>query len=225
MPTKSFAASVLAGSMLVGATGCDQKAQHQHAPVVRNVGQAAPASNARNVFDTLSQYQFVGQDGQPVNMAALRTSLQNNPSTLTFGFAECQNYCPMINNVLGKLGKVSPGLTSIVVSANPEVDGLTPDSRAAFLQRIRNDGVAQNVVILYPTVNGGLSAPSVPNIAVATGAITNSSRPLDHSAKIILSAPDGTRLAEKSGLSPASEFINEWTPLLNNGQVIPGPGR
>jgi cytochrome oxidase Cu insertion factor (SCO1/SenC/PrrC family) len=215
MAHKSFAAGVLAASMLAGTSGCDRP--NQTPANVAPQRQSAPANDAKNVFNVLSQHSFIGQDGQPVNMNALATSLQNNYSTVTFGFAECKDYCPMINNVLGELGKSNPSLTSIVIAANPQVDGASPENREAFMNRLRGDGVRHNTIILYPTEGGALSNSVVPKIAMDTGAIVNATNPLNHSANVGLYAPGGARVTVKSGMRSSSEFVNEWAPLMGTG--------
>lgn len=218
MAQKSFsqriAAGTLAAASVAGLAGCDTGTDKPAAGP--GYSHSASANSRTNMYNVLSNFQFNGQDGQPVNMSALQTSLQNSQTTLTFGFAECENYCPMINNVLGTLGNVNPNLTSIVIAANPEVDGATPENREKFRQRLKADGVDHNVVILYPTENGRLSNNAVPDVAMGTGAIVNASSPLDHSAKVVLYAPGGERLADKAGTRPASEFSSEWAPLLNS---------
>jgi cytochrome oxidase Cu insertion factor (SCO1/SenC/PrrC family) len=224
-------ATAVATSSMLGLAGCDQPGNNKAAPRFNQNAPAyvppaagggaapAPANDVQNLFNVLAQHQFVGQDGQPVNVAALSTSLRDSYNTLTFGFAECQNYCPMINNVLGQLGQSNPRLNSIVVAANPQGDGATQASRDAFMQRLRNDGIRHNVTILYPTENGKLSNNTVPKIAMSTGAIVNATKPLDHSAKVVLYAPGGNRVADKSGLRSGTEFVNEWAPIMGNGQI------
>jgi cytochrome oxidase Cu insertion factor (SCO1/SenC/PrrC family) len=177
-----------------------------------------PSSTAgQNMFDALSQHHFIGQDGEPVNINALKASLKDKQTTLTFGFAECTDYCPMINNVLGALGQKNPDLVSIQINVSPEENGKTDESRAAVLQTMRAAGVKHDTIILYPTdANGKLSNAVVPTIAHSLGTIVNKSDPLNHSSYIKLNAPGGNEITKKTGTDPLSEFKEEWTPLLNS---------
>ncbi len=210
---KRIMAGVLATSLLVGAGCKDGNTTQTNNQEGNNTMQNN--STDQNLFDILSGYDFVGQDGQPVNKTALAASLRGNHTTLTFGFAKCENYCPMINRVVAELGKNNRELTSIVIAANTEQDGADQTSRDQFMERLRGDGVSHKVVILYPTKEGKLDNSVSPHIAMQAGAISNPERPLDHSAKVILFAPGGKKLKEKSGLRPAKEFVEEWVPEMS----------
>lgn len=216
--------SALAAGLL--ASGCSRDSdtpkktpEENRANIVRTLQQGANPSDPANLFNVLSGFEFNGQDGQPVNMAGLKASLQNNFTTLTFGFGDCEQYCPMINNVLGTIGKTNPDLTSVVISVNPLKDGVDQQGRDAFMAKLRDAGVNQRVVILYPTQGGQLSQGVASQIAVRSGAIANFEKPLDHSAKVKLYGPGGTPLRDKSGLRPSREFVEEWGPVMNGPEV------
>jgi cytochrome oxidase Cu insertion factor (SCO1/SenC/PrrC family) len=193
--------------------------EENRARIVQTLQQSANPADPNNLYNVLAGYEFQGQDGQPVNLQALQTSLRNHFTTLTFGFGECEQYCPMINNVLGEVGKANPDMTSVVISVNPLKDGADQASRDAFMGKIKEAGVKHKVVILYPAQGGQLAPGLAPQIAIRSGSITNPEKPLDHSAKVKLYGPGGTPLKDKSGLRPAREFVEEWGPVMNDPEV------
>lgn len=206
----------LGSAALASAAGCnnntEQKPDTKQPPA--NQGSDTPPAERPNLYDVLAQHSFVGQDGQPVNIAGLKASLQNKHTTLSFGFAECENYCPMINSALSAVGKANPDITSIIVAANPEVDGADQQHRDAFMARLQREHVEHNVILLYPTRNGALSNAETPSVAQSVGAIVNTDSPLDHSAKVILYAPGGEHMQEKQGMRPPREFVEDWSPAI-----------
>ncbi|NBO19182.1 MAG: hypothetical protein EBV03_08175 [Proteobacteria bacterium] len=170
----------------------------------------ANPDSATNLYNLLGRYSFTDQNGKAVNVGALKTSLKNRFTTLTFGFGECKDYCPMINNRLGLLGDANPQLSSIVVCVNPDADGATQASRDAMLAKLRSEGMKQDIVLLFPS-----STKAATDMAMDTGAIVNPRQPFNHSTQVILHAPGGTELARKRGDESAKSFPAEWGPVMS----------
>ncbi len=164
------------------------------------------AAKEKNLYDLLSKFTFTGQEGKGVNVKALQKNLKNQDITLSFGFAKCEKYCPMINKALASLDAQDnrDSLTHIIISVNPE-DNKDQDARDAFMRRIRSDGVENNVLILYPK-----QPEKVAYIAYEAGAIVKLDQPFDHSAEIMLYAPGGKPIAHESGLNFSDETTGQW---------------
>lgn len=187
---------------------------------------AAPAIGEKNIFAALNKadgkyFSYIGQDGEPINMVALTQALKDDFTSLSFSVHNCTEYCPMINQRIAHEGNKAKteknvNLVSVVVCANPEVDGKTPESRQAFLEGLRNEGIKHKIVVLYPTENGALSNAVVPKIAANATAIVDPSKPLNHSTLIQLYMPGGHRIAE--GVSTRPDGFKNWMERIGEAQ-------
>ena len=215
-----------AGTFVAAVTGCDSTKTTPTTPakpavkldpaqIAAHYQAKANANDEKNLYNLLNRYSLTDQNGQPVNITALKTSLKDRFTTLTFGFGTCTEFCPMINNRLGKLGDANPNLTSIVISVNP-ADNASQASRDAMIAKLRSEGMKQNIVLLFPQ-----SQELATQMAADTGVTTNPRQPLNHSMNIILHAPGGTELRRKKGTDPESSFPTEWAPIMSGKGVTP----
>lgn len=214
----------LAAVSPLAAAGCrDEKPapkQRTQAEVIADYKAKANENDPLNLFNLLQSGEFIGQDGKPVNLAALKTSIRDNFVTLNFGFAECQDYCPMTNQRLAAVGKANPQVTTIVIAAEPEKDGKDPERegeegpRDKFMNRLRKEGIKQEIIILYPTRGGQLSKQATLDLTHRAGSAANTS---NHGADLFLFAPGGTRLDKRAGDKPLSGFEKDWGGLVSQG--------
>lgn len=176
-----------------------------------------------NLFDALKHYEFIGQDGNVVNIDALKTSLKDDFVTVSFGFERCKDFCPMVNAGIAVAGRSAQNagkkMTSVFISVEPERDGITPQARKAFMDKLKQDyKIPQNCVILYPSVNGRITSASAQNAAKLStgefGLAMNMASPVLHSAMVTLYSPGGTCIAAKNGMTSPNQFDVAWGPIL-----------
>jgi hypothetical protein len=173
-----------------------------------------------NIFDALGHYEFTGQDGKPVNIGALRTSLKDSFVTACFGFNGCGTYCTFIDPNLSRIGDMSTKkLTSIIIDVQPQMDSLSQHMRDAYMRELKTTyKIKQNIVILYPSRNGMPSQEAATNasdLARDMGMIGTGTKAINHSAEIGLYGPGGNLIAKKNGLTPpGSGDFGEWKTFL-----------
>lgn len=216
--TAGFAAAV--------STGCNSKEDTAAKQDPKQIAQAyqtqANESASDNLFNMLSRYNFKDQNGETLNVDALKTSIKDQFSTLVSGRGGCTIYCPMINSQLGKLGEMNPDLVSIVISSKPEEDGKTAESRQALLNQVREQGLHHKAILLYPTdEQGNLSNEAYAKFAAKeSDELRNPVAPNDnHVTEISLHAPGGNQLDKLSSQTKASEFEAQWKPIMNGQRI------
>lgn len=188
-------ATIAGGAVLTGILpGCDQSSPD------------APPRE-RNMYDVLAKYDLRGQDGERVNIRALKQANSGKFSTMTFSFNGCGDYCPLTNASLGRIDKNNASLAHFVISVTPEMDGLSQNTRNGFRETFRRMGVKNDVTILYPKT--GADAIKIQN---DMGLIVNQENPALHSSQIVLSAPDGKVLDKKNGIS--SDNYEDWNKIM-----------
>lgn len=176
----------------------------------------AEAQQKPNLFEVLKEFRFIGEDGNPVNIAALATALQRQFVTLSFGFNGCSDICPIsINPNLSAIGDINKDtLTSIVINVIPEMEGVEP-FRSTQSQFFRQVGLKQPTITLFPTTEkGALSNPQSVALQTRFGMIAHRTDANKHSPKIMLFAPGGAFLDEKLATRPADEFTRDWAAIL-----------
>ena len=177
------------------------------ATMVMALASCTPEAPKNNLYDILSKYELKGQDGNPVNIAALQTTQKNKFSTLTFRFHGCTAFCPITDAMLGKVAKEQNALAHVVVSVQPQYDGVNQDARDAFMQTFRKMGVKGDVVILYPKSEA--DAIKIQNDAAL---IVNQKIARQHSSQIVLFRPNGTPVGKKDGLK--TDNFGDWQAIM-----------
>ncbi len=178
-------------------------------------------SDERNLFNVLKKYDFYGQDGEPVNIEALKTKLSSKGqfTTLTFSFNGCASTCPLTNFNLREIDRSkNENLTHVIVSVQPEFDGgfnaNSPKgneaARKAFKDNFRRMGITNDLVLLYPKQEKDI-IPLQRNAGVI---VKDDGDPREHSAAMILYAPDGTLLDKKVEVS--ENMLSEWKALISS---------
>jgi hypothetical protein len=203
-----------------------------------------PIDAPLNLFETLKKSgSFIGQDGEPVDIDALKKQLEGQLTTLTFGFAHCTEYCPYINGSLGALHRHNKtGITSIIIAANPagdgnedKGDGATRASRDAFMKDVQlmmkpldqENAPDCKVVILYPTdASGKLSNEAVLTVTNAFNSMANATNSKKHTADIALFNRNGILFAQETAVpsnDPGSinNFRNKMLAILDANMNTP----
>lgn len=183
-------------------------------PATPSSSTTGDAAEGQNLYDVLKQFSFTDQQGNKTSLENLKDALKGKHVTLSFGFAACEQYCPMINKALASVGAPENrnALAHIIISVNPD-DDKDQEARDAFLRRVRGDGVKNPVIILYPK-----PPEKAPEIAVEAGAIARLDSPLNHSAEIMLYAPGGKPAAHENGQSFGEETAAQWKALMSESR-------
>ena len=200
-----------AASTLPFITGCDSTPQTPaEIAQARVEKQTAARNNPDNLFNKLSTVSFTDENGQSVNMNALQAKIGDNPSTVTFGFGECKDFCPIINGNLHQL-RDKYNTTNIVISINPE-DNFSAQSRAAFKSRILNqDRSVTKVITLFPQ-----SVDAATQLSIDMGGMANTANPQAHDTTIHVFDAYGTKIGSAYGMARFSEIDNQLGAALNN---------
>lgn len=188
------ALKVLAGGALT-ATGLPTEAQPQ----------------ANGISGLLSQFNFTGQDGNPVSARSLGSSLRGKNIALSFTWAGCAVTHKTMHEALSGIETEDRNLVHVVIDVIPDLDNLAQHQRDNLVQELRETGNMKNrIVLLYP------KAQDLPKIQAAVGLIPN---PVPQDiVSIGLYGRNGNRLDFKSTAqrSPQS-IIDAWKGLINSG--------
>lgn len=161
-----------------------------------------------NLFDALKPFHFLNEKGEPVNIAALKESLKNQYTTLSFGFASCPDMCPLhVNPTLSAIGSLNKdGLTSIVVNVAPEAE-----ADKNFYAKMLRRSLPQKLIMLYPAnENDEPSDRQAIEVEKACEQIVHAKNASKHSNYIQLFAPGGDKIAEKDSKKGADAFLRDW---------------
>jgi cytochrome oxidase Cu insertion factor (SCO1/SenC/PrrC family) len=220
---KKFTSLATAGTLALALTGCGGSGESNYKSLVTQYHSKTNPDDSKNLFNILKSANLKDQDGNAVTAETLKTmkeALHDQFTTLTFGFGDCTEYCPMINSSLAGAGKGRKDkLTSIIISVNPDVDGATPESRAKFLNHVRHPdpdkpeiAVEQNIILLYPT-----SQTEISRVAASANIMTNPLVQRSHSQNITLYAPGGMPIDRKKGADFPEKFDRDWGKIIEGG--------
>lgn len=136
----------------VSLTAASLPACNTNQPKAVPVQKPIPAGNpAINVYDILGKYNFTDSNGQPLNVNALKTKLQNQYTTVTFGFSRCEGMCEPTNKNLAEFAKRNKGdISHIIISTDPR-DSASQADRDKFIATCASQGMdTSRLTILYP---------------------------------------------------------------------------
>ena len=193
-----------------------------------------------NLFDLLSKpigtppraLEFIGRDGKLVNIGALKDSLKGKLTTVSYGFADCETFCPMVNLGLAELGRRAKAknvpLTSIFIAVIPEVDGASQQARDHYVEKLKQTfKLPQDVVILFSSRGGKVSKESAKDAALLSkemGNIVDMTAPAEHSMAVTLYDSTGKCIDKKIGITTPSLFANALDKNLDAKNIIGGIG-
>lgn len=172
----------------------------------------AQAQESAKLFDILRPFEFMDEDGNPVDMEALRAAVKDKFVTVSFGFSGCSTMCPIsLNPNLAAIGGIAPDkIVSLAINVTPETEG-DPVFRQEFRRSIELHEPKQTLIPLFPMQNGVPSNDASVRIQHAFEQLIHTKDPNQHSFYILLFGPDGEKLAEKSSLATPEEFVGEWS--------------
>jgi hypothetical protein len=215
------ATAISTGIMAGGALpGCDVRVPQKATQTKPDPNRLVDVLSAAMHKPNAARFRWVDVNGQEVNLAALEQAMRGRNVTLSFGFQECELLCPAINEQLAHLGSMDSRLLSIVVAVDPLRDGKDQPSRERFLKRLRDEGVKQEVLLLFPVMEKEGKLVPDPDAAIEAqvnmGAIPNRAISTAHTSIIGL-YQNGRLVAQESGLSAKSAF-DAWKPALENAR-------
>lgn len=190
--------------------GCTPN-QQQAAPAQKPI----PAGDPNiNVYDILEKYDFTDSKGVSLNVNALRTTLQNQYTTVSFGFSRCAAVCPRTNANLAALAAKHNNIAHIIISSDP-LDNVSQQSRDNFASKCKQQGIdSSRLIILYPEDR----AKQV-KIQNDFGELYVSDAP-SHTSQAFLHAPNGNLLAQVKGNLSEKDVLNVFEP-----SIVPTLGR
>lgn len=174
-----------------------------------------------NLHKALDGFHFIDQNENLVNLNALKTSLNGQCVTVSFGVGKCEDICPTTNTNLGVIGNANKKMTSIIIASQPQTDGKDQASRDSFMKEVRSYGGEQKILILFPISNPkdkkSLSEDKAIELAQKMGAITNEARKITHTASVFLYDTKGAHLDRSNGMNPS---IKKWANIVNGSEFV-----
>lgn len=161
----------------------------------------AQAKEKKNLFDMLKGYTFKDENGNVVNIKALKESLKDQYVTLSFGFTGCSIMCPLeIEPNLAVIGnKNADRVTSIAINVTPENELDASGFKEIMKQR---GDIKHSIITLFPRSN----KEAVDIQIKAFEQLANMDDPNQHAARIFLFAPGGDLIKNDIATRPENTF-------------------